>query len=318
MEVGFPPLKAEAYLDAVGNSNKGFQMTHRLHGGLLSVAAMALIVGPGLTSCSKQAEQNAAQANAAVENASPPEATAQAAPSNDQSTQNAKALLKAMSDYLAAQKAFSLSYDSVFEVVSDQHQKFQIATSGTVDMTRPDKIRSTRKSGFTDTETVFDGKTLTIYGKGKNAYVQAEVPGTVDNLIDQLRDRFHRQLPGADLLGANVYDALMTDVTDVKDLGSGVIGGQECDHLAFRAKDTDWQIWIAQGANPYPCRYVITSTGVDQAPQFTMTIRDWKSGSAADFSFKPPAGATKLDAKDLETLKETSDLPENYRIGAAK
>jgi hypothetical protein len=113
----------------------------------------------------------------------------------------------------------------------------------------------------------------------------------------------------------------MTDVTDVKDLGSGVIDGKECDHLAFRAKDTDWQIWIAQGEQPYPCRYVITSKTVDQSPQFTLTVRDWKastSASASDFSFKPPAGATKIDIKDLETLKETSDLPENYRIGAEK
>ena len=53
----------------------------------------------------------------------------------------------------------------------------------------------------------------------------------------------------------------------------------ECDHLAFRAKETDWQIWIAQGQNPYPCRYVITSKGVDQAPQFTLEIRDWKAGA---------------------------------------
>jgi hypothetical protein len=168
---------------------------------------------------------------------------------------------------------------------------------------------------------IFDGKTVTILGKGQNAYVQADAPGTVDNLIDQLRDKFHRQLPGADLLQADVYDTLMADVTDIKDLGSGVINGQECDHLAFRAKDTDWQIWIAQGKNPYPCRYVITSKGVDQAPQFTMEIRDWKAGgspAASDFTFTPPAGAKKLDAKDLETLKETSDLPENFKIGEQK
>jgi hypothetical protein len=151
--------------------------------------------------------------------------------------------------------------------------------------------------------------------------MQAPVTGSIDSVIDQLRDKFHRQLPGADLLVSNVYDALMTDVTDVKDLGSGVIDGKECDHLAFRAKDTDWQIWIAQGEQPYPCRYVITSKTVDQSPQFTLTVRDWKastSASASDFSFKPPAGATKIDIKDLETLKETSDLPENYRIGAEK
>jgi hypothetical protein len=213
-----------------------------------------------------------------------------------------------------------MNFDSVFEVVSEDKQKFQIMTSGTLDMTRPDKIHTTRKSGFSDTEIVFDGKTVSILGKGENAYVQAEVPGTVDNLIEQLRERFNRQLPGADLLGTNVYDQLMADVTDVKDLGSGVIGGQECDHLAFRAKDTDWQIWIAQGPTPYPCRYVITSKGVDQAPHFSLTIRDWKAGASSkgSYTFTPPAGAKKLDAKDLAKLKETADLPENYKIGAAK
>ena len=288
---------------------------------LLSAASLALIISPGLTSCSKPAAENAAEQNAARPVSTEQTGTGQVATNQDASAQNAKALLKAMSDYLAAQNSISLSYDSTFEVVSEDHQKLQIAMSGTVDLSRPDKMRTTRKTGFSDTETVYDGKTLSFFGKGKNAYMQTEVTGTIDSVIDQLRDKFHRQLPGADLLGSNVYDNLMTDVTDVKDLGSGVIGGKECDHLAFRAKDTDWQIWIAQGEQPYPCRYVITSKGVDQAPQFTMTIRDWKASaaaSAADFSFKAPAGATKMDIKDLETLKETSDLPENYRMGAEK
>jgi len=292
-------------------------MNTKIRGSMFSAVAMVLIAGSAVTSCSKPAGQNAAEQNAAAPASE--QGGSEQGNINDQSAQNAKALLKAMSDYLASQKTISLSYDSVFEVVTDQHQKLQVATSGTVDLSRPDKIHTTRKSGFSDTEMTFDGKTVSFLGKGKNVYIQAEAPGTVDNLIDQLRDKFHRQLPGADLLGANIYDNLMTDVTDIKDLGSGVIGGQECDHLAFRAKDTDWQIWIAQGGKPYPCRYVITSKGVDQAPQFTMTIRDFKAGGAApDFSFKPPAGATKLDVKDLESLKETSDLPENYKIGAAE
>jgi len=287
---------------------------------LVTTTASVLIIATGLSSCSKPAGENAAEETATETVATETAPAGQAGGGNDVSSQNAKGLLKAMSDYLAAQQSISMSFDSVFEVVSDQKQKFQIATSGTVDMTRPDKIHTTRKTGFSDTEMMFDGKTVSILGKGENAYVQAEVPGTVDNLIDQLRDRFNRQLPGADLLGSDVFAQLMTDVTDVKDLGSGVIGGQECDHLAFRAKDTDWQIWIAQGPKPYPCRYVITSKGVDQAPQFSMTIRDWKAGAAGQGSyvFTPPAGAKKLDAKDLANLKETADLPENYKIGAAK
>ncbi len=297
-------------------------MTKRIRGTLIPAAALALFAGAGLSSCSQPSEQNATEENAAAPSAAEPTAGAPSAGAQDDaSAQNAKARLKAMSDYLAAQKAISLSYDTVFEVVTSEHQKLQIATSGTMVLNRPDKLRAYRKTGFSDTETVFDGKTLSILGKVQNSYVQAEVPGNIDNLIDQLRDKFQRQLPGADLLQSGVYDQLMTDVTDVKDLGSGVIGGTECDHFAFRAKETDWQIWIAQGANPYPCRYVITSTGVDQAPQFTMVVREWKAGAevaAGDFTFTPPAGAKKLDAKDLQTLKETSDLPENYKIGESQ
>ena len=296
-------------------------MKTRIRKSLLSAAAAALVIGPGLSSCSKAVEKNELEQNTAEQAATGPAAPEQESNTQDQSAQNAKALVKAMSDYLAAQKTISLSYDTVFEVVTKAKQKLQIATSGTAVLERPDKLRTTRKSGFSDTEMVYDGKTLSFLGKGQNAYIQTEAPGTIDTLIDQLRDKFHRQLPGADLLQSNVYDALMTDVTDIKDLGSGIIGGKECDHLAFRAKDTDWQIWIAQGKEPYPCRYVITSKGVDQAPQFTMEVRDWKAGAGvagADFTFKPPAGAKKLDVKDLKALKETSDLPENYKTGEAE
>ena len=296
-------------------------MKTRIRKSLLSAAAAALVIGPGLSSCSKAVEKNEVEQNTAEPAAAGPAAPEQESNTQDQSAQNAKALVKAMSDYLAAQKTISLSYDTVFEVVTKAKQKLQIATSGTAVLERPDKLRTTRKSGFSDTEMVYDGKTLSFLGKGQNAYIQTEAPGTIDTLIDQLRDKFHRQLPGADLLQSNVYDTLMADVTDIKDLGSGIIGGKECDHLAFRAKDTDWQIWIAQGKEPYPCRYVITSKGVDQAPQFTMEIRDWKSGAGvagSDFTFKPPAGARKLDVNDLKALKETSDLPENYRTGEAE
>ena len=104
---------------------------------------------------------------------------------------------------------------------------------------------------------------------------------------------------------------------DVKDLGSGVIGGIECDHLAFRTKEVDWQIWIAQGDHPYPCRYVITSKGC-QGPQYSIQIRDWKTGdevAADDFGFKNPTNAKKIDLKDIP---ETDELPNNFCIGGAK
>jgi hypothetical protein len=157
----------------------------------------------------------------------------------------AKALFKGMSDYLAAQQAISLEYDSYLEVITRQEQTLGLASSGTVTLNRPDKIRATRTGGFANVELVFDGKTATLIGKNANLYAQVEVPGTIDELVDELREKYHRPLPAADLLMSNAYDQLMPLVRDTKDLGSGVIRGIECDHLAFRTEEVDIQIWIA-------------------------------------------------------------------------
>jgi hypothetical protein len=228
----------------------------------------------------------------------------------------AKKLLKSMSDYMAAQEAISFGYDSTLEVVTTQGQKLALASSGTVILNRPDKIRATRSGGFADVETLFDGKTLTLLGKTANLYTQIDVPGTVDHLVDELKDKYDRPLPASDLLMINSYDELMADVTDAKDLGSGVINGVECDFLAFRNVDVDWQIWIAHGDRPYPCRYVITSKKIADGPQYSIQVRDWKTGDEVavdDFSFKNPSSAKKIDPKDLQDMM--SELPQHFKRG---
>jgi hypothetical protein len=231
---------------------------------------------------------------------------------------DAKRLFKAMSDYLASQKAISFGFDATLEVITNDNQKLALASSGAVTLNRPGKIRATRAGGHADVEMLFDGKTLTLFGNNANLYTQIDVPGTIDNLVDVLREEYKRPLPAADLLMSNAYDQLMTDVIDVKDLGSGVIDGVECDYLAFRKKVLDLQIWIAQGDNPYPCRYVITSTDIPHSPQYSIQIRDWKTGSAVasdDFVFKNSTKAIKVDVKDLKGM---SALPDHFKKGAAQ
>jgi len=227
----------------------------------------------------------------------------------------ARTQLKVMSDYLAAQESFSFAYDTNYEVVTKEQQKLLLASSGTLTLERPDKLRMTRSGGFADVELLYDGTTLTLFGKTANLYSQVAFAGTLDALVDELRDKYNRPLPGADLLLSNVYDALMAEVLDAKDLGSGVIGGVECDHLAYRTAEVDWQIWIAQGDRPYPCRYVITSKHVAGAPQYSIQISDWKTGdevAADDFSF---ANATNAGKIELQDLKDAADLPDNFVTG---
>ena len=87
---------------------------------IVSMTALALIIGLGLSSCSQETQENATEQVATEQPAAEPAASEPAMNEQDPTVQNAKARLKAMSDYLAAQKAISLSYDSVFEVVTKE------------------------------------------------------------------------------------------------------------------------------------------------------------------------------------------------------
>ena len=202
------------------------------------------------------------------------------------------------------------------EVVTNDSQKLALASSGAVTLNRPDKIRATRAGGFVDVETLFDGKTLTLLGKNANKYTQVEVPGTIEHLIDELKDKYGRPLPAADLLMSNSYEELMQDVYDSKDLGSGVINGAECDFLALRKDEVDLQIWIAQGDQPHPCKYVVTSRLVADGPQYSVEIRNWKTGDEVakdDFAFQNSTNAEKIDLKDLQD--NMSEFPSNFAMG---
>jgi len=41
-----------------------------------------------------------------------------------------------------------------------------------------------------------------VLHKNAKVYAQADVPGTLDHLVDELRDKFHKPVPGADLVTA--------------------------------------------------------------------------------------------------------------------
>jgi hypothetical protein len=214
-------------------------------------------------------------------------------------------MLKAMTDYVANQKNLSITYDSDIEVITPHLQKIQFTSSGQVQMSRPDKLRATRTGGYHDVEIVFDGKLVTINDKDAKHFAQIAAEGTADHLIDVLRDEHGVVAPGADLLLPHAFDVMMADVIESEVIGKGVIDGVECDHLAFRDVDTDWQIWIESGAKPIPRKYVITSKGITEAPQYTLRIKEWKTDVAPDaFVFKPDPSATKIAESELSDIDE--------------
>ena len=233
---------------------------------------------------------------------------------------DAAMILKASTDYLAAQKSISATFDSDIEVITPELQKIQFTSSGQMKLSRPDKLRIRRTGGYADVELTYDGKTLTIYGNNAKSYVQADEAGTVDHVIDVIQSAAGAAMPGTDLLLTHAYDEMMADVFDAKHIGQGVVDGVECEHLAFRGTETDWQIWIEAGARPIPRKYVITSKVLAGAPQYTLRIKDWNTDAIADanaFVFKPPADTTRASLSP-ENMKDFDELPPGTAAGVKK
>ena len=231
-----------------------------------------------------------------------------AAPAHADSA-SAKRIVKAMSDYMASQKDLSGEFDVTLDVITPELEKVQFAASGSLLLARPDKVHLIRKGGYTEVELLSDGKTMTISNMGGGSYAQIASPGTVDQIIDVLRSNYGVDMPGADLLLTNSYDELMAGVVEAKHIGVGVINGVECEHLAFRNADTDWQLWVRSGDRPLPCKYIISSKTVAASPDYTVQFRNWstrKEAAASAFNFAPAKTAKRVDFKQLVGI---GDLP---------
>lgn len=237
------------------------------------------------------------------------------------SEERADAVLKEMSGYLGKTQNLTMKFDSDVEIIAHGGQtslsglKLQFSANGGVMLSRPSKIRATRTASYGDVEFVSDGKTITVLGKRANVYAQAEASETVDKLIDDVRDFTGAEFPGADLLFSDVYGELSEPVENAIYVGSDIIDGIDCHHLAFRTASVDWQIWVQKGPKPIPRKYIITSKWVTGAPQFQIRITEWNDSPTLKpdaFAFKAPEGATKKDFNELEGI---ADLPIPAAIG---
>ena len=91
---------------------------------------------------------------------------------------DAKAILKAMADYVSSQKTIEFKFDSDIEVVTPQLEKIQFTNSGEALLSRPDKLRAHRVGGYADVELYLRRQGRQRLWRNVNGYAQFEVPGT--------------------------------------------------------------------------------------------------------------------------------------------
>jgi hypothetical protein len=210
----------------------------------------------------------------------------------------ADAALRQMSDYLAGLKRMRVDTVSVDEKVTRDGHKVQEVQASRVAVERPGDLRVDRLSAAGHVTFLYDGKQFSIYNRDRNVYATAPAPPRLDAAIDQARDRLHIDAPGGDLLVNDVYGSLTDGTVEGRYIGLEPIDGVMAHHIAVTKKDVDWQIWIKDGEQAVPLRYVITSTDLPGKPEFTLELRNWQPNAVLvphNFSFSPPVGAKRVN-----------------------
>ena len=144
-------------------------------------------------------------------------------------------ILRSMSGYLGGLSTFSMSADIDNEIVDLEGQKLQFSSTAQFVIARPAKFHVHRKGAFADVEIIFDGKTLTLNSKNANAYLQVEGPKTIDEATRAVEFETGIDMPAVELLDADPYAGLVSNVLSSNYLGTVYVNGIECHYLTFRS-----------------------------------------------------------------------------------
>jgi hypothetical protein len=214
--------------------------------------------------------------------------------------------LKRMSDYLEGLQQFSVNTQSIIEEMRYSGHRVDFDLAAQVTVKRPNKLSAARSGQLLNEQLFYDGKTLTLYRPSDKTYASATAPATIEKMIDFARETVGILLPAADLVYRGAYPLMMKDVSLATVVGQTVIGGIKCDHLLFSRPGVDFQIWIAAGKEPRPCKYVVTEMDTPSKLSITTFLSGWNlSPNAQDarFSFVPPKGAQAIPMPVAATAK---------------
>lgn len=193
--------------------------------------------------------------------------------------------------------------DTIDDVQADG-QKLQFAHIRELTVVRPNKLRVETTGDVTNRTVWKDGKTLTVLDRDKNIYAQIQDPGTIDQALEMLQEKYGMSMPGADLLSADVYKTLTEGCSAINYIGIGLVGEEKCHHLAFTRENIDWQLWVSLGENPAPRKMVITYKQVPGEPQYTqqlLKVEDASKINDSMFTCEIPKDAEKIDFQPVAT-----------------
>jgi len=223
------------------------------------------------------------------------------------------AMLREMSRTLAGSQAFSYRVEQAVEHVratgERTTERFERATT----VRRPNMLAFTDSGRDHDAVAWYDGSRLTIVSHREKIWVRGPMPGTLDEAMDFVSAEYAVQIPTADLLYGNPYEALMTADTTGGWVGVEAVGTRQCDRLSYRQAVVDWDVWLTPDERRLPCQLQIVYKTEPGQPVTRVVFHDWNPAPAiTDATFTPaiPEGYRRITLMRHATVESPATATE--------
>lgn len=212
-------------------------------------------------------------------------------------------LMREMSTLLEDTPRFSFAASEIRDVVDREGKTSQLEIDHRTFVERPNRVRREVSIGDDAALLIYNEGSLGLHSTRQSFYALADIPTTIDPALDYLDERLDVRAPIADMLYSSPYESYVGDSTTGQYLGKETVGGASCHHLAFQHPAIDFEIWLADGERPLPCKLLLSYKLDEGAPKSVLTFRDWDLAPEFEpdvFAYNPPEGYVRIPFLGLE------------------
>lgn len=208
--------------------------------------------------------------------------------------QSARDILNRAYEYIGNMDSYSFQAVVSEDRIENESSIAKTKQEVSVKLDRPGSLRVDTNGDIKNRSTYIHNGSFTMIDHGFDYYAQFETPKTIDGALDFIFEKYGIRAPLASLLYSDMPKR--AKFIKSKNFGTMMVGGTECDYVAFSNTKREVHAWIATGDKPLVKTYsIIDRTGKESFRRNTSFIWNTNANiSERDFVFKAPKGASKI------------------------
>ena len=217
-------------------------------------------------------------------------------------------LLRQMSEKLAQAKKLSFKVDRKLDPALVEDRNVAESAQIEISVSRPNKFLAKSDSKDNVRHIFFDGQNLSIYDETMKLYANVPVPGTIDDVVAKVDEKYGFTPPLAEFILSDTYRALSQQIKTKAYKGKENIAGVECHHLTLGGDVADSELWIGS-ADLLPRKLVATFKDREGSPQLQADFSNWNLAAPVDeniFAFVAPKDAEKIEMVTEAQMQEAA------------